>query len=76
MSVTREWTWAMLQSVPLAHQRCEAIADLMDALREAGLVLTSQVSAEIQHGEHPVMILRFSARPVTKAQAKELGSAL
>ncbi|WP_017178132.1 hypothetical protein [Actinomyces timonensis] len=69
----REWTWRMLQSVPLTHQRCEAIADLMDELRSARMVLTSQVTAEIRHGERPVMILRFTARPMTEKQAKELG---
>ena len=35
--------WAMIpDSVPVAHQRCEAIADLMDHLRDLGLVLTGR----------------------------------
>ena len=48
--------WAMIpDSVPVAHQRCEAIADLMDHLRDLGLVLTGEPRAAIQHGRNPIL---------------------
>lgn len=68
------WTmrWPMLPHVPLVHQRHEAIADLMDALRDAGLVLTADPRISIQHGAAPLMTIRAAARHADPAEAADL----
>ena len=65
--------WAMIpDSVPVAHQRCEAIADLMDHLRDLGLVLTGEPRAAIQHGRNPILTLTCDVRDATDREAHEL----
>ena len=65
--------WAMIpDSVPVAHQRCEAIADLMDHLRDLGLVLTGEPRAAIQHGRNPIFALSCDVRDATDREALDL----
>lgn len=65
--------WAMIpDGIPIAHQRCEAIADLMDTLRSEGLMLLSEPTTSIQHGARPVMTITCSVRPTTKTERAQL----
>lgn len=66
------YLWRMLPDVPVAHQRGEAIADLMDLLRTLGMVLLSEPRASIQHGETPVLTLTIRARYASDREAREL----
>ena len=66
------YLWPMLPNIPVAHQRGEAIADLMDLLRTLGKVLTSEPRASIQHGAKPIMTLSLSARYATDHEAQQL----
>ena len=59
------YLWPMLPNVPVAHQRGEATADLMDLLRTLGMVLLSEPRASIQHGAKPIMTLTLRARYAT-----------
>ena len=62
----------MCRSCELAHQRCEAIADLMDHLRDLGLVLTGEPRAAIQHGRNPILTLTCDVRDATDREAHDL----
>lgn len=65
--------WAMIpDGIPLAHQRCEAIADLMDTLRSEGLMILSEPTTSIQHGARPVMTITCTVRPTTKTERHQL----
>ena len=64
--------WQMLSAVPVIHQKCEAIADLMDLLRTLGMVLLSDPRASIQHGAHPILTLTVRARYATDTEARAL----
>ena len=64
--------WQMLSAVPVIHQKCEAIADLMDLLRTLGMVLTSEPRATVKHGVMPVLNLEFRARYATDHEAQQL----
>ena len=64
--------WQMLTAVPVIHQKCEAIADLMDLLRTLGMVLASEPSATVKHGVMPVLALEFRARYATDTEARQL----
>ena len=66
------YLWRMLPDVPVAHQRGEAIADLMDLLRMLGMVLLSEPRASIKHGAKPVMTLTITARYATDHEARTL----
>ena len=41
--------WQMLSAVPVIHQKCEAVADLMNLLRTLGMVLTSEPRTTVKH---------------------------
>ena len=64
--------WQMLATVPVIHQKCEAIADLMDLLRTLGMVLASEPRATVKHGVMPVLALTFRARYATDTEAQQL----
>jgi hypothetical protein len=64
--------WQMLSDVPVVHQKCEAIADLMDLLRTLGMVLASEPRATVKHGVMPVLSLEFRARYATDTEARQL----
>ena len=64
--------WQMLSAVPVIHQKCEAIADLMDLLRTLGMVLTSEPRATVKHGVMPVLSLEFRARYANDHEARQL----
>ena len=64
--------WQMLAAVPVIHQKCEAIADLMDLLRTLGMVLASEPRATVKHGVTPVLALEFRARYATDTEAQQL----
>lgn len=64
--------WQMLATVPVIHQKCEAIADLMDLLRTLGMVLASEPRATVKHGVTPVLALTFRARYATDTEAQQL----
>lgn len=64
--------WQMLSAVPVIHQKCEAIADLMDLLRTLGMVLASEPRATVKHGVMPVLSLEFRARYATDQEARQL----
>ena len=64
--------WQMLAAVPVVHQKCEAIADLMDLLRTLGMVLASEPRATVKHGVAPVLVLEFRARYATDTEAQQL----
>lgn len=66
------YLWPMLPNIPVAHQRGEAIADLMDLLRTLGMVLLSEPRASIQHGAKPVLTLTLRARYATDHEAQAL----
>jgi hypothetical protein len=66
------YLWRMLPDVPVAHQRGEAIADLMDLLRMLGMVLLSEPRASIKHGAKPVMTLTITARYASDSEARTL----
>lgn len=66
------YLWHMIPDVPVAHQRGEAIADLMDLLRTLGMVLLSEPRASIQHGAKPIMTLTIRARYATDHEARQL----
>lgn len=66
------YLWPMLANVPVAHQRGEAIADLMDLLRTLGMVLLSEPRASIQHGAQAVLTLTIRARYATDHEAQAL----
>lgn len=64
--------WQMLTAVPVIHQKCEAVADLMDLLRTLGMVLASEPSATVKHGVMPVLSLEFRARYASDHEARQL----
>ena len=64
--------WQMLAAVPVIHQKCEAVADLMDLLRTLGMVLASEPRATVKHGVMPVLSLEFRARYATDTEAQQL----
>ena len=64
--------WQMLAAVPVIHQKCEAIADLMDLLRTLGMVLTSEPRATVRHGVMPALVLEFRARYADDTEARQL----
>lgn len=64
--------WQMLAAVPVIHQKCEAVADLMDLLRTLGMVLLSDPRASIQHGAQPILTLTIRARYATDHEARAL----
>jgi hypothetical protein len=64
--------WQMLTAVPVIHQKCEAIADLMDLLRTLGMVLVSEPRATVKHGIMPVLTLNFRARYADDTEAQQL----
>lgn len=64
--------WQMLAAVPVIHQKCEAIADLMDLLRTLGMVLASEPRATVKHGIMPVLALEFRARYADDHEAQAL----
>ena len=66
------YLWPMLPNIPVAHQRGEAVADLMDLLRTLGMVLLSEPRASIQHGAKPIMTLTIRARYATDHEARAL----
>ena len=66
------YLWPMLPNIPVAHQRGEAIADLMDLLRTLGMVLLSEPRASIQHGAQAVLTLTIRARYATDHEAQAL----
>lgn len=66
------YLWPMLPNIPVAHQRGEATADLMDLLRTLGMVLLSEPRASIQHGAKPIMTLSLRARYASDQEARQL----
>lgn len=64
--------WQMLAAVPVIHQKCEAVAGLMDLLRTLGMVLASEPRATVKHGVMPVISLEFRARYATDTEAQQL----
>lgn len=66
------YLWPMLPNIPVAHQRGEAIADLMDLLRTLGMVLLSEPRASIQHGAKPILTLTIRARYASDHEAAAL----
>lgn len=66
------YLWPMLPNIPVAHQRGEAVADLMDLLRTLGMVLLSEPRASIQHGASPILTLTIRARYATDHEAQAL----
>lgn len=66
------YLWPMIPSIPVAHQRGEATADLMDLLRTLGMVLLSDPRASIQHGAKPILTLTIRARYATDHEAQAL----
>ena len=62
----------MLSAVPVVHQKCEAVADLMDLLRTLGMVLASEPRATVKHGVMPVLALEFRARYANDHEARQL----
>lgn len=64
--------WQMLAAVPVIHQKCEAIADLMDLLRTLGMVLASDPRVTVKHGITPILALEFRARYATDTEAQQL----
>nr|DAF97188.1 MAG TPA: hypothetical protein [Siphoviridae sp. ctksc2] len=64
--------WQMLSAVPVIHQKCEAVADLMNLLRTLGMVLTSEPRTTVKHGVMPVLSLKFRARYATDHEARQL----
>ena len=64
--------WKMLATGPVIHQKCEALADLMDLLRTLGMVLASEPRTTVKHGVTPVLALEFRARYATDTEAQQL----
>lgn len=64
--------WQMLAAVPVIHQQCEAIADLMDLLRTLGMVLASEPRTTVKHGVTPILALEFRARYANDLEAQQL----
>ncbi|ARD42484.1 hypothetical protein [Actinomyces gaoshouyii] len=63
------WRWQMLADAPVLHQEYEAIADLMDVLREMGCVLAARPARRrVVHGATPFMELDYRIRDCTPAE--------
>ena len=71
---TLTYEWVMLTgTLPVAHQRCEAITDLMEHLRARRLVLTREPHASIRHGVPALLTLTCEVRDPSPAESQSLG---
>lgn len=68
--------WQAIQSdhVPLIHQEHEAIADLMDHLRERGRILTGRPRVQVQHGRDAILVLTYRTRAAADDSTKRHGA--
>lgn len=66
------YLWPMMSGIPVAHQRGEAIANLMDFLRTLGMVVLVGPRASVQHGTKQVMTLSLYTCYADDGEARQL----
>lgn len=67
------YKWATIPAgLPMIHQEMEACADLMDYLRDQGLILLARPTMTVQHGTPAILVLRCRVTPITRDQAKAM----
>lgn len=66
------YMWQAIQSdhVPLIHQEHEAVADLMDHLRERGRILTGRPRVQVHHGRDAILVLTYRTRAAADDSTK------